>query len=111
MVLTFGASWCAPCKKELAAYEKLAKKNKKKVSFVAINVDQDVGKGKAFMDAAGLKAMLGVFDDKQATMEYFELPQMPSTYVLKNGKVVYVHGGYADGDDKKLDAELAKLIK
>ena len=111
VVLAFGASWCAPCKKELPAYEKLAKKHKGKVSFVAINVDEDIEKGKSFMEEAGLKAMLGVYDAKQKTMDLFEPPKMPTTYILKNAKVVYVHGGFAKGDEAVLDAELKKLIK
>ena len=30
VVITFGASWCEPCKKELPAYEKLAQKYQKR---------------------------------------------------------------------------------
>ena len=41
VVVTFGASWCEPCKKELPAYEKLAQKYQKRgaaVVFIAVNI-------------------------------------------------------------------------
>ena len=34
VVVTFGASWCEPCKKELPAYEKLAQKYQKRGASV-----------------------------------------------------------------------------
>ena len=40
-VLTFGASWCKPCAKELPAWDKIAPDYKGKVTFVAVDLDGD----------------------------------------------------------------------
>ena len=103
VVLTFGASWCKPCGKELPAYEKLAATyDKKKVIFIAVNIDSKVSKGKAFMKKAGVSTVLGLFDPKSSTVESYDPPSMPSTFVIKKGIVKHVHAGYRAGDVDKL---------
>lgn len=114
VVLTFGASWCAPCKKELPAYEKLARKYKgKKVVFLAVNIDQNKSKGKKFMRQAKLKNVKALFDPKGSTIKSYDPPKMPSTFIITRGVVKHVHGGYSSGDEetvgKLIDKELAKL--
>lgn len=111
VVLTFGASWCKPCKKELPAWEKLAKKYKGKVVFVAVNIDQNTGKGKAFVKKAKLKAMRAGYEASGTTVESYDPPSMPSTFVIgKRGIIRWVHAGYRKGDAKKLAKELDKLL-
>lgn len=112
VVVTFGASWCKPCKKELPAWETLARQYKDKgVVFLAINIDKDAAKGKAFMKKAKLKAMRAVYEPSGATIESYDPPTMPTTYVLdKRGLVRYRHAGYRSGDDKKLAKHLDKLL-
>ena len=112
VVLTFGASWCKPCKKELPAFEKLAKKyDKKKVIFVAVNIDSNLAKGKAFAKKAGLSKVVAVYDPKSSTVESYQPPTMPSTFIIKKGIVKHVHAGYRDGDIAKLAKRINKEIK
>lgn len=111
VVLTFGASWCKPCSKELPAYEKLAKTyDKKKVVFIAVNIDSNVSKGKAFMKKAGVKAMLGLYDPKSSTVESYDPPTMPSTFVIKKGVVKHVHAGFRQGDTAALKKVIDKNL-
>jgi thiol-disulfide isomerase/thioredoxin len=112
VVLTFGASWCKPCKKELPAFEKLAKKyDKKKVIFVAVNVDSKLSKGKAFAAKAGLKKVVALYDPKSSTVESYDPPTMPSTYIIKRGIVKKVHAGYRSGDISKIEKFINKELK
>jgi thiol-disulfide isomerase/thioredoxin len=112
VVLTFGASWCKPCKKELPAFEKLAKKyDIKKVIFVAVNIDSKLSKGKAFAQKAGLKKVVALFDPKSSTVESYEPPTMPSTFIIKKGIVKHVHAGYRSGDIPKLEKLINKELK
>lgn len=112
VVLTFGASWCKPCKKELPAWEALARKYKGKVAFVAFNIDKDLDKGKTFIKEAGLRTMRAVFEPESATVESYDPPTMPTTYVIdQRGIVRFRHAGYRAGDEKKLSKELDKLLR
>src|SRR5262245_58309663 len=47
VVVTFGASWCEPCKRELPAMEKLARRYEQRrapVVFLAVNIDNEKSK-------------------------------------------------------------------
>jgi len=112
VVLTFGASWCPPCKEELPALEKLAAKYGSSVTFIAVNIDNDRAKGKQFMRKVGLKRVLGAYDPQHSTVDTWEPPAMPTTFVISRGVVKHMHKGFRKGDGKKLakaiDKELAK---
>jgi len=112
VVITFGASWCKPCKKELPAWDALAADYKPKgVVFLAINIDKDLNKGKAFVKAAKLKAMQVVYNPDGATVESYDPPTMPTTYIIgPRGIVRHVHSGYRNGDAKELAATIDKLL-
>lgn len=112
VVITFGASWCKPCKKELPAWDKVAKEYKSKgVVFLAINIDQDLAKGKTFIDEAKLKAVRAGYEPSGTTAESYEPPTMPTTFVVDGrGLVRHVHEGYRAGDEKTLRAWLDKLV-
>ncbi len=110
VVLTFGASWCKPCKKELPAWDKLARKYKG-VVFLAVNIDKDPAKGKHFIKEAKLGAMQAAYEPDGATVESYEPPTMPTTYVIDGrGVVRYRHEGYRAGDEKELGNRLDALL-
>lgn len=112
VVLTFGASWCAPCKRELPALEKLAAKyDPKKVTFLAVNIDTSVAKGKKFVKQVGLRRVVPLFDPGHSTVESYDPPKMPTTFLIDRGVVKHVHGGYSAGDEKKLAALIDKALK
>ena len=114
MVVTFGGSWCKPCKKELPAWDKLAVKWAGKVTFVAVNLDNDKAKGKKFMDGLKLKKMIRVYAPEESTpaADVYSPPKQPSSYVIDpKGIVRELHEGYEGGDDKKMDRLLGSLVK
>jgi thiol-disulfide isomerase/thioredoxin len=114
VVMTFGGSWCKPCKKELPAWEKLAVKWSGKVAFVAINLDNDTAKGKKFMDGLKIKKMVRVYapEETSPAADVYSPPKQPSSYLIDpKGIVRELHEGYEGGDDKKMDALLQSLVK
>ena len=114
VVVTFGASWCEPCKKELPAWEKLAQKYQKKgaaVVFIAVNIDTETAKAKKFMSQARLRAVRAAYDRQKSTVESYDPPKMPSTFVIKRGIVKHVHAGYESGDESKLAAVIDRELK
>ncbi|MBT8495523.1 MAG: TlpA family protein disulfide reductase [Deltaproteobacteria bacterium] len=111
VVLTFGASWCDPCAKELPAYEKLSKKySKKNVVFIAVNIDSKVSTGKKFVRKSGLKNVVVGYDPKKSALNTWDPPTMPSTFIIdRKGIVRKLHRGYEKGDDKGIAKAIAKL--
>lgn len=112
VVITFGASWCSPCKKELPALEKLARKYAgKKVVFIAVNIDEKREKGEKFMREVGLRKVIQAFDTRKTAVNAYDPPTMPTTYVVRKGVVRHMHKGYRGGDDRKLDKVIARELK
>jgi len=113
VVMTFGASWCAPCKAELPAWDKLARRYKgKPVQFIAVNIDEDAAAGKKFVARAHLTALLAAFDPSRSSADAYDPPTMPSTFVIDpNGVVRHMHEGYHKGDEAKLGKLLDDFLK
>lgn len=112
LVLTFGASWCPPCKKELPALEKLAKRYARTdVAFVAVNVDSTIAKGKTFMKQAGLKRVLALYDPQNVSVRSYAPPTMPSVFIMNEGIVKHVHPGFRSGDERKLKKAIDRELQ
>ena len=114
VLYTFGASWCEPCHKELAAWDRIAPKLASKVLFVAVNIDNDPREGKQFIDSLKLKHLFPVYmpDERSPAMKAYDPDHMPSTFVIDpEGTVRIVQYGYARGDEDKLASKLAALVK
>jgi thiol-disulfide isomerase/thioredoxin len=113
VVMTFGGSWCKPCKKELPAWDKLAPKWVGKVTFVAVNLDNDPKKGKKFMDGLRLKHLVRVYAPESSTpaADTYSPPTQPSSFVIDpKGIVRELHEGYESGDDAKMHKALTRLV-
>lgn len=114
VVLTFGASWCKPCKKELPAYDVLAKRykaDKADVVFLAVNIDSERANADRFLKDTGVKNMTVGFDPKGNAVDTYEPGTMPTTYIIdQKGIVRKVHAGYEKGDEREIAATVDKLL-
>jgi len=116
VVLTFGASWCKPCKAELPVWDKLAPSYAGKVTFVAVNIDNDRAKGEKFVKKLKLRNLRIVYSPQDRTNSantYFggDDPKFPTTFVIDpKGVVRHVHREYHDGDAAKLSRKLDELL-
>ena len=113
LVVTVGAAWCKPCAKELPAWDKLAG-TKPKVTFISIAIDDDIADGKRFHDKLKIKNLLRVYmpNDKSSVGGNYGSDTMPTSFIADpQGVVRYVHKGFNAGDEKKLSAEIDKLVK
>lgn len=114
VAVTLGASWCKPCKAELPAWDKLAKQYSGKLRFVAVNIDNDSKAGAKFMKKLKIKNLMVVYspEDKTDTSDRYSPENFPTTYLIDpNGVVRHVHKKYSKGDEKKLAAQIDKLLK
>ncbi len=110
VVLTFGASWCKPCARELPAWDGLARKHPD-VTFIAVNIDSDRRKGRAFVRELGLTTLTVGYDPAAKTVARYDPPRMPTTWIVVEGRVVALHEGYRDGDEDTLSNQLDRLAR
>ncbi len=86
VVLSFWATWCAPCRKELPALSALAA-TRPDVAFFAVNVDKDRAAAEKLARDLKLTVPL-VFDPDAAVMARFDVVVMPTLFVIDaNGTV------------------------
>ncbi len=118
LLVTVGAKWCKPCAKELPTWDKLAGELKGKITFVAIDIDDEIAVGKKFHDQLKIKNMTRVYlpADKSGVVSRYGSDTMPTTFIVdKSGVVRSVKKGFEDGDSsgeyRKMKAELQKMIK
>jgi cytochrome c biogenesis protein CcmG/thiol:disulfide interchange protein DsbE len=114
-VISFWATWCVPCKKELTNIADLYDEWKKKynVQIVAISIDdsRNSTKVKPIVDGQRweYEVLLDVNQDLKRQMNIQSVPFI--LIVDAHGKIVYTHSGYVDGDEYVLEEELQKLSK
>jgi thiol-disulfide isomerase/thioredoxin len=117
VVVTFGASWCKPCKAELPAWDKLAPSYAGRVTFVAVNIDNDRKKGEKFVKKLKIRNLRVVYspENKTTSADSYvggEDPKFPTTFVIDpKGVVRHVQKEYHPGDSDVLARKLDELLK
>lgn len=106
LVVTFWASWCGPCKRELTMLERLQTLAQDRLKIVAVNIEER----EVFRDVARALKDLKVTitnDPKQYAKQNYGVGGIPHMVIIgKDGKVVTAHAGY---DERALDALLAEI--
>jgi thiol-disulfide isomerase/thioredoxin len=117
LMLTFGASWCKPCAKELPAWDGIVPDWKAKVEFIAVDLDESTDEGKQFHDGLKLKNMTRAYlSPNSAVAAKYGAEHMPTTVLADpQGVIRYIRGGFEKGDVdrevKNMKEQLAKLVK
>lgn len=114
-VLSFWATWCIPCKKELTnmaeLYEEWQKKYNLKVVAVSIDDSRNVTKVKPYVEGQRWEYDV-LLDVNQDLKRSLNIQSVPFTLLVDaTGKVVYSHSGYVDGDEYILEDEIKKVAK
>jgi thiol-disulfide isomerase/thioredoxin len=115
-VLNFWATWCAPCVKELPAFEKLnAERSDYKVTLISLDLDLDPDPAKVyrFIDKKQLKSDVLLLDEKDPNSWIDKIsPEwsgaLPATLVVnsKTGKRKFVEKSLTEADLEKLISEI-----
>ena len=113
VVISFWATWCAPCKKELMAIHELYEdwQTETGVNLVAVSIDDEKTKRDVITYANGKGWDYTVLLDPNGDFKRsMGVNNVPHTFLLdKNGTIVYTHNNYAPGDEEILYQEIKKL--
>jgi cytochrome c biogenesis protein CcmG, thiol:disulfide interchange protein DsbE len=114
-VLSFWATWCVPCRKELDLIKNYRDEWSKKYNtqIIAITIDdaRSLPKVKPLVStkAWGFEVLSDVASDMKNGLGF---QNVPYTFVLDaKGKVVYSHSGFVPGDEAELDKKIKELNK
>ena len=115
VVLSFWATWCVPCKKELSNLAEMYEEWKQKyhVEIVAISIDdsRSTTKVKPYVEGQRWEYQV-LLDINQELKRSLNIQSVPFTVMTDaNGKIVYTHSGYVEGDEYVLEEELQKVAK
>ena len=115
LIISFWATWCKPCKKELDAiaedYSSWVKETG--VKLIAISIDDARSMGKAVSDAKSKGWEYDVYlDPNQDFKRALNVNSIPHTFLVNGkGDIVWQHNSYSEGDEDKLFELVKKLAK
>ncbi len=114
-VVSFWATWCAPCKKELDAIKYLYDDWEKLygVNLIAISTDdsKSAAKIKPMVEQKGWKYTI-LSDPNQELQKAFNFQAVPQTFLIdQSGRIVWTHSGYVAGDEYELEDQIKLLVK
>jgi len=113
IIISFWATWCKPCKKELDAIaENYAEWTKETgVKLIAISIDDARSSGKVVTDVKSKGWEYEVYiDENQDFKRAMNVNNVPHTFIVDgSGKIVWSHNSYTEGDEEKLYENVKKV--
>ena len=112
-VVTFWATWCKPCRKELPELQKLVEKYREQgFRVIAINGDGPVDQAKIRPYVKALGYDFTVIPDPDGEIRRrLHVEVFPTTFLIDTaGKIRHRQVGYRQGDEKIIEAEIQTLL-
>lgn len=109
LVVSFFATWCGPCAKEIPELTKISKQFGDDFQFLLVDVSEKRDKVKKHVEEKGITLQV-VLDKYGVVRKSFGGMDVPLLVVInKKGKITYYHTGYEKGDEEKLKEHLKTL--
>ncbi len=113
IVISFWATWCSPCKKELNTINEVYQdwQDETGVTLVAVSIDDSKTKNNVpvYVNGKGWEYMV-LLDPNGDLKRAMGVNNVPHTFLVNtNGKIVYSHNNYAPGDEDLLYDEILNL--
>lgn len=113
VVISFWATWCAPCKRELNTIHELYTdwQTETGVQLVAVSIDDEKTKNQVPVYVNGKSwEYLVLMDPNGDFKRAMGVNNVPHTFLIdKEGNIVYSHNNYAPGDEEKLYEKIKAL--
>lgn len=112
VIVSFWATWCKPCIIELSAYHELYKEWQEKygAKIVAVSIDDIRQSQKVPSFTKGRNwEFLVLMDQNSDFKRAMNVNNVPHTFIVQNGEVVWQHSAYAAGDEEEVEEQLKKL--
>lgn len=114
IIISFWATWCKPCKKELDAIQESYSDWTKEtgVKLIAISIDDVRSSGKVVTDVKSKGWDFEIYlDENQDFKRAMNVNNVPHTFLVDgSGKIVWSHNSYTEGDEDALYENVKKLI-
>lgn len=106
IIISFFATWCKPCIRELKAIHELypdwQEETGVRIIIVSIDQAQDVLKVKPLVDGFGWEYEV-LLDPNSEFKRAMNVQTVPHVFVLDgNGNIIHNHSGYTDGAEQEL---------
>ena len=115
IVISFWATWCKPCKKELNTIAEIYEEwqDETGVKLVAVSIDdaRSMSKVAPYINSADWDYEV-YLDPNRELARALNVSTVPHTFLLNGkGKIVWEHKGYIDGDEEELYEQIEKISK
>ncbi|MTG99450.1 MULTISPECIES: TlpA family protein disulfide reductase [Myroides] len=114
VIISFWATWCGPCLKELAAINDVYDEWQEEtgVELIAISIDdaKSVKRVKPLVNGKGWDYQV-LLDDNHNLKRAMNVANVPYTLVVYKGKIVYKHTSYTPGVEKELFKQVKAALK
>ncbi|HXS36900.1 MAG TPA: redoxin family protein [Flavipsychrobacter sp.] len=112
-LVSFWATWCVPCKKEIKSITLKMNDWKKEADFnyMTVSIDESRAEGlvRSYAKSQGWSFPFYI-DPNSDLKRSLNFQTVPFTVIIdKNGKIAYMHSGYEEGGENDVFAELKKI--
>ena len=113
LIVTFWATWCGPCMKEIPVLSGIQKKvGTDRLQVVAVNYRESKKMFKSVAEALIDNPIVFSFDANKRVSKKYGVKAIPHMVIVdKHGLVVSQHIGYKEGDLPLLVAKINRLLE
>jgi thiol-disulfide isomerase/thioredoxin len=113
VIVSFWASWCGPCRKELPILANVVKKvGPDHLKLIAINYHDEQKPFRIIADALKTLPITVLRDSSGKAARKFDVQGIPRMIIIdRDGKVVADHTGYGEGSVNEIVEELNRVLQ